>query len=66
MHPALTALHRDIAGVGSTAARMLRELAAGGHPESVAEDTPALQVRMSSGRAGVPEVPAAGRARRTA
>ncbi len=26
MHPALTALHRDIAGVGSTAARMLREL----------------------------------------
>ena len=37
IHPALTALRRDIAAVGSTAARMLRELAAGGHPESIME-----------------------------
>ena len=66
MHPALTALRRDIAGAGSTAARMLLEFAAGGRPESVAEDTPVLQVRMSSGRAGVPEAPAVARARRTA
>jgi DNA-binding LacI/PurR family transcriptional regulator len=66
MHPALTALRRDIAGAGSTAARMLREFAAGGRPESVAEVTPLLQVRMSSGRAGVPEAPAVARARRTA
>jgi len=66
MHPALTALHRDIAGAGSTAARMLRDLAAGGHPESVMEAAPVLQVRMSSGQAGALEVPAAGRGRLTA
>lgn len=66
MHPALTALRRDIAGAGSTAARMLRELSAGGRPESVMEATPVLQVRMSSGYAGVPEIPAVTRTRRTA
>ena len=66
MHPALTALRRDIAGAGSTAARMLRELSAGGHPESVMEATPVLQVRMSSGYAGVPEIPAVTRTRLTA
>ena len=55
MHPALTALHRDIAGAGSTAARMLRELAAGGHPESVMEPQPQLKLRMSSGRRVCPE-----------
>ena len=63
MHPALTALHRDIAGAGSAAARMLRDLVAGGHPESVAESVPVLEVRMSSGQAGVPQP---GRARLTA
>ena len=53
MQPALTALRRDIAGAGSTAARMLRELAADGHPESVMETTPELQLRASSGPAGI-------------
>jgi len=66
MHPALTALRRDIAGAGSTAARMLAELAAGGRPESVMEATPVLQLRMSSGRVGVPAVGVPGRARRSA
>lgn len=66
MHPALTALRRDIAGAGSTAARMLRELSAGGRPESVMEATPVLQVRMSSGHVGVPEIPAVTRTRLTA
>ncbi|MGH3248233.1 MAG: LacI family DNA-binding transcriptional regulator [Trebonia sp.] len=66
MNPALTALRRDIAGAGSTAARMLRELAAGGHPEHVMEITPVLQARRSSGWAGVPEIPASGRGRLTA
>jgi len=66
MHPALTALRRDIAAAGSAAARMLRELAAGGHPESVAEAPPALQVRMSSGPVGVPALPASRRGRLTA
>ena len=66
MHPALTALHRDIASVGSTAARMLRELVAGGHPESVMEAQPVLEVRMSSGPAGVSEITSPARSRRTA
>ncbi|MGH3278618.1 MAG: hypothetical protein ACRDNW_05705, partial [Trebonia sp.] len=65
-HPALTALRRDIAGAGATAARMLRELSAGGHPASVMEVTPVLQARMSSGRAGAAEAPAAYRSRLTA
>jgi DNA-binding LacI/PurR family transcriptional regulator len=66
MHPALTALRRDIAGAGSTAARMLRELVAGGRPESVMETTPVLQARMSSGPAGVPGIAAPRRSRLTA
>jgi DNA-binding LacI/PurR family transcriptional regulator len=66
MHPALTALRRDIAGAGSTAARMLRELAAGGHPESVMEAAPLLQARMSSGPVEVPGIAVPRRSRRTA
>jgi DNA-binding LacI/PurR family transcriptional regulator len=66
MHPALTALHRDIAGAGSAAARLLRELAAGGRPESEVEDVPVLRVRMSSGPAVVPDVAAPRRSRLTA
>jgi DNA-binding LacI/PurR family transcriptional regulator len=66
MHPALTALHRDIASVGATAARMLRELVAGGHPESVMEAHPALEVRMSSGPVGVSKITSPVRTRRTA
>jgi DNA-binding LacI/PurR family transcriptional regulator len=66
MHPSLTALRRDIAAAGSAAARILRELAAGGHPESLPESPPALQVRMSSGPAGAPVLPAARQRRLTA
>ncbi len=66
MHPALTALRRDIAGAGSTAARMLRELAAGGRPESVMEPAPVLQARASSGPAGVPGIATPRRSRLTA
>ncbi len=66
MHPALTALRRDIAGAGTVAARMLRDLVDGGHPESVAEAMPVLQVRMSSGPAGVPVLPAVHGARLSA
>ena len=66
VHPALTALHRDIEGVGSTAARMLRELAAGGHPESVLEPAPALVPRASSGLAAGTGTQAPPRSRRSA
>jgi DNA-binding LacI/PurR family transcriptional regulator len=66
MHPALTALRGDIAAAGSAAARILRELAAGGRPESFAEVAPELHVRMSSGPVGVTVIPATGRSRRTA
>jgi DNA-binding LacI/PurR family transcriptional regulator len=66
MHPSLTALRRDIAAAGSAAARILRELAAGGHPESLPESPPTLQVRMSSGPVGVPVLPAAQPGRLTA
>ena len=57
-NPRLTALRRDIPAVGSAAARMLRELTSGGHPENVEETPPVLQVRGSSSPA-VPAVPAA-------
>jgi DNA-binding LacI/PurR family transcriptional regulator len=66
VYPALTALRRDVAGAGSAAARMLRELAAGGRPENVTEAVPALQARMSSGPAGVPDIAVPRRSRRTA
>jgi len=66
MHPALTALRGDIPAVGSAAARILRELAAGGRPESVPEAPPELRIRMSTGPAGVPVLPATGRGRRSA
>jgi DNA-binding LacI/PurR family transcriptional regulator len=56
VHPALTALRGEVAAAGSAAARMLRELAAGGEPESLAVAAPLLQVRMSSGPAGIPAV----------
>jgi len=66
MHPALTALRRDIAGAGAAAARMLRELAGGSHPGNIEEQTPVLQVRASSGPASMPALPAVDRSRRTA
>jgi DNA-binding LacI/PurR family transcriptional regulator len=58
IHPAVTALRRDIAAAGSMAARMLRELAAGGTPGNFGEPTPELVARDSSGPVGVPAVPA--------
>ena len=66
MHPALTALRRDIAGAGAAAARMLLEASAGIKPDDVLEITPELQVRASSGRAGLRAVAAADRPRVTA
>jgi DNA-binding LacI/PurR family transcriptional regulator len=64
LYPALSALRRDIAGTGVTATRMLGELVAGGHPESVLADPPVLQTRMSSGPADAGGL--AARSRRTA
>lgn len=66
VHPALTALHRDIAGAGVTAARMLCELAAGGRPATAMEALPVLQARMSSGWAEAARTPGARRPRLTA
>jgi DNA-binding LacI/PurR family transcriptional regulator len=51
VHPALTALHRDIAAAGSEAARMLCDAVAGGHPGHVREESPVLIVRDSTGPA---------------
>jgi DNA-binding LacI/PurR family transcriptional regulator len=66
MHPALTALHRDVARAGAAAARVLREMAAGGRPESVTESLPVLRARASSGSAVPSELQLPGRIRRTA
>ncbi|MGH3171196.1 MAG: LacI family DNA-binding transcriptional regulator [Trebonia sp.] len=51
IHPAVTALRRDIAAVGETAARMLREMAADGAPAHVAEPDPEFVTRESTGPA---------------
>jgi DNA-binding LacI/PurR family transcriptional regulator len=56
IHPAVTALSRDIAAAGTMAARMLREVVAGGTPGNFAEPAPELVVRGSSGPFGRPEV----------
>jgi DNA-binding LacI/PurR family transcriptional regulator len=66
MHPALTALSRDISGLGATAARMLFDLSADRRPENVIEVTPELQARASSGYAGISGAVTAARSRRTA
>lgn len=63
IHPSVTALRRDIPAAGAAAARMLRELAAGGQPGSYAEPAPVLQERMSAGpapAAASPRGPAGG------
>ncbi len=57
-HPALTAVGRDISGIGSTAARLLREVAAGQRPAHVREARAELVPRGSTGPA--PSVLAAG------
>ena len=54
-HPALTAVGRDIAGIGSTAARMLREMAAGERPAHVREARADLVERGSTGPARQPD-----------
>jgi DNA-binding LacI/PurR family transcriptional regulator len=63
IHPPLTALSRDIAAAGAMAARMLRELAAGGTPANFGEPAPRLVMRGSSGPIGVAAVHAAPRGR---
>jgi DNA-binding LacI/PurR family transcriptional regulator len=65
LYPALTALRQDIAGTGAAAARLLRELASGGRPESVTAAVPQLEVRASTGPADAGEVAAGRRSRRT-
>jgi DNA-binding LacI/PurR family transcriptional regulator len=66
MNPALTALRWDIEGMGTAAGRLLRALAGGGQPDSVAAAAPALQVRASSGPAGVADAAVSRRSRLTA
>jgi len=54
IHPAITALHRDVSAAGSQAARMLQQLALGGRPKNFREPRPKLIVRDSSGPVGAP------------
>ena len=49
VHPALTALRRDIPAAGASAARMLSEAVAGRPPGHLAEPSPVLVSRDSSG-----------------
>ena len=49
VHPALTALRRDIPAAGASAARMLSEAAAGRRPGHLAEPSPVLISRDSPG-----------------
>jgi DNA-binding LacI/PurR family transcriptional regulator len=63
IHPALTALRRDITAAGAAAARILRELIVGGQPRNFQEARPELMAREST--CPVPAVvPAIGEARR--
>ena len=57
IHPALTALRRDIPAAGAQAARMLQEMTAGRRPGNWPEALPTLEVRESSGPAR-PAIPA--------
>jgi DNA-binding LacI/PurR family transcriptional regulator len=54
IHPAVTALRRDIAAAGSQAARMLCEMLSGGKPSNFEEPRPELLVRESTGPVDVP------------
>jgi DNA-binding LacI/PurR family transcriptional regulator len=64
VHPAITALRRDIAAIGGTGARLLTALAAGGPVSDLAEPSSVLAVRASTGpvsrlaAASAPGVPA--------
>ncbi|MBV9451207.1 MAG: LacI family DNA-binding transcriptional regulator [Streptosporangiaceae bacterium] len=51
VHPAFTALRRDIPAAGAAAARMLCSAVAGGHPGSLQEEPPVLVVRDSTAAA---------------
>lgn len=51
VHPAITALRRDIAAVGAQGARLLTSLAGGASVGSVGEPVPVLMERGSTGRA---------------
>ena len=66
IHPAVTAVRRDIAAAGSQAARMLQELADGGKPANFQEAPPVLEIRDSSGPAGVPQLTGTRRSRLSA
>jgi len=52
VHPALTALRRDIAAVGAEAARRLTALAAGREVDDLLEPPPVLMARESTGPPG--------------
>jgi DNA-binding LacI/PurR family transcriptional regulator len=52
-HPAITAVGRDIVGVGAMAARMLREMVDGQRPRHAKEPAEGLRARGSTGPAGV-------------
>ena len=49
VHPAFTALRRDIPAAGGQAARMLREAVAGTRPDHFQETSPVLLIRDSTG-----------------
>ena len=51
VHPAFTALRRDIPATGVHAARMLRQAVAGDRPDHVQEAQPVLLVRDSTAAA---------------
>jgi DNA-binding LacI/PurR family transcriptional regulator len=52
MHPAITALRRDIAATGAAGARQLIALADGARIADLAESPPVLTVRGSTGPPG--------------
>lgn len=57
VHPALTALRHDVAGIGAEAARRLSQLAAGTPVENFAEPPPTLMVRASTAPPPPPATP---------
>ncbi len=57
VHPALTALRRDIPATGANAARMLSEAVAGRPPGHLAEPSPVLVSRDSTGPSPAPLPP---------
>jgi DNA-binding LacI/PurR family transcriptional regulator len=66
IHPAVTAMRRDIAVAGYQAARMLGETSSGGRPANFLEAPPFLEVRDSTGVAGVPQIAGTRRSRLSA